>query len=181
MGVLARAQHHHEVGHHCRLALVVKRYKPRFAEFRKSELHHADRAFHDGGARVDYRLCLLALEHGGGDLLRVGEVRYARFHDLYAGDLDSLLQVVAEGGGYLLRTAAQRLLVVLGGVVGVLPRYVSYCRVALYGDEVHVIVDIEHRFRRVAYAPYHDDADLDGIAVRVVDFLLLVVERHRLH
>ena len=178
LSIFISTQHHHQVGDHLRFAVVVEGNEPRFAEFCEGELHHADCAFHYGGAGVHDGFCLLALEHGGSDLLRVGKVSDARFDDLDARDLDALLQIETEGGGDLLRTAAEGFLVVLGDVIGVLSCDVPYRRVALYRDEVGVVVHVEDGFCRVADAPDDHDAYLDGVAVGVVDLLFLVVEGH---
>src|SRR5215469_300789 len=73
LGGLLAAQHHKQVGHHSRLALLVQRDDVFFLEPLQCEPHHADRALDDGHSGTDDGAGLLLAQHRLGDLGGVGE------------------------------------------------------------------------------------------------------------
>ena len=89
LGVVVAAEHHQQVRDHGRLAFLVELDRALFRQTLKRHFDHADRAVNDHLARVDDGAGLLALEHDGRNLGRIGEVGDARFDDLKArvGDL----------------------------------------------------------------------------------------------
>ena len=109
---------------------------PFSAQTLKRHFDHADRAVNDHLARVDDGAGLLALEHDGRDLGRIGEVGDARFDDLKARVGDLGLNFIADARGHDLARAAQAPLVGLtvargvdirGDVVGIDAHDVAQC------------------------------------------------------
>ena len=74
LGTLVGAQDHQQVRDHLRSALVVHGDDVAVLQAPERLVHHGDRAFHDLLAGGDDGSGLLALEHGLGDLGRVGQV-----------------------------------------------------------------------------------------------------------
>ena len=160
------------------LALVVELHHAALREALERHLHHADRAEHDLLARADHGLGLLTAQHRARDFRRVGEVREARVLDAQARLLEALLQLALEPGDDFVAAAAQRELglVVVVRVVGVFIGEMAQRRLGLDGHVLLVVVDVEHRARRVAHLPDHRRRDLDRIAALVVHLELFAVE-----
>ena len=62
-------------------------------EFLERHFHHAHRTLYDLRARGDDRASLLPLEHGRGDLRRVGQMGDPCFEDLYTRFVESALDL----------------------------------------------------------------------------------------
>ena len=189
LGIVVAAQHHEQVRDHGRLALLVELDRALFRQTLKRHFDHADRAVDDHLARVDDGAGLLALEHDGRNLGRIGEVGDARFDDLKARVGDLGLNFIADACGHDLARAAKAALVgltvargvdVRGDIVGIDAHDIAQCCVALEGQVFLIVVHVKHGLGCVGHAPHHGDSDFHGVTETVVDLLAGVVERHDL-
>ena len=155
----------------------------------QGHLHHANGALHDHLPGVNDGAGLLALEHDGGDLRRVGEVCDPGLDDLQAGVRHLGLDLVPDAARHHLAGASEAALVGLavsggvdagGHVVGVDADDVPQGGVALQGEILLVVVHVEDRGGGVCHPPHDGDADLNGVAQAVVDLLAGIVEGHDL-
>jgi len=149
----------------------------------EGHVDHADGPVDDFLAGGDDRLGLLAAEHDLGDLGGVGQVHEAGFDDIDAGNREAFLDLLAQLGRDLVGVGPERLLVLVVGVVRVMAGQLTDGRLALDGDEILVVVDVESGLGRVDDVPDDDGGDLNRIAAGVVDFDLLAdqvgdTERH---
>ena len=142
----------------------------------QGHLDHADRPLDDLLPRRDHGAGLLALEHGVGDLGRVGQVADPGLQDLDPRLLEPVLDLGLEVLGDLGRVAPQRDLPLGVRVIRVAQRHVPQGGLALDVDEVVVIVDVEERLGRVDHLPDDDGGDLDRVARQVVDLEALALE-----
>ena len=134
----------------------------------EGHLHHGHGPLDDLRAGSDDRGCLLPLKHRRCDFRSIGKVADAGLDHLDAGLIEPLLDVGPQLLADLLGIAAERHLVILA-VVGIAHRKRPQRRLALHGDEVFVVLDMERRLGRVHDAPHHHGRDLDRVAVEVVD------------
>ena len=141
----------------------------------KRLLHHAHGGVHDQPPRRDDGLGLLAAQHGLGDFRGVGQVADAGLDYLHAGNLEPLLDFLGERLSDGVGAAAQRELVFLG-VVGVAAGQGADGRFHLDLHELFVVVHVEDRAGGIHHLPDHHGADLDRVAVLVVDLEDLGVE-----
>ena len=138
-------------------------------------LDHADSTFDDELAGCHDGCRLLALEHGAGDLGRVGQLGDARFDDGHTGGGDSRCDLAGEFRRDLISIVAQGHTVRVRGVIRIGVRDVTYSGLSLDGDELLEIIDFEQCLSRVLDLPDDHCADFDRIAIEVIDF-----ERRRL-
>src|SRR5262245_62653354 len=61
-------------------------------------------------------------------------------------------------------------------IVRIARRQIAHGRFTLHVNKMLIIVDLEDRFRRFNYTPYHDRRDLDRIAVLVVHLEFAALE-----
>src|SRR5579871_3738947 len=100
LSIMVRTQDDEQVGYHRCLALFVEYDHASFAYLFQSMFDHAHSTFHDQFACGEYRLSLLATQHGPCNFGRVGKVRNASVVDADTGDSNPLTQFIAQHLGY---------------------------------------------------------------------------------
>ena len=128
-------------------------------------------------ARRDDRACLLPLQHRGGDLGRVREVRQARLDDLDAGAVEPALELSMSScatTSALPRRGRHDLGVLV--IVGVTAREQPAPPTRSGPPRTAEVLDVELRLSRVADLPDDDRGDLDRVADQVVHLELLSVQ-----
>jgi hypothetical protein len=95
-----------------------------------------------------------------------------------AGLCEAILQLPLELADDLVAAGAQRERAVrfVDVVVRIFVREMAQRRLGLHRHVLFIVIDVEHRARRVADAPDDGGRDLDRIAAFVVDLELLAVE-----
>ena len=148
----------------------------------QGHFHHAHGAVHDHFPGVDDGGSLLPLEHRRGDLRRVGQMGDAGFENFQPRYFYFVLDLRFQFSGDFLAAAPKGTFVLLRvrDVVGVQPHDIPQGGIRLNGQKFHVIVHIKYSFRGILHPPDDHNADLDGIAQLVVDFLFAVVQGERL-
>src|SRR5690606_18689183 len=103
-------------------------------------------------------------------------MRQPGLHHVYAGYLEPGIELGLERSSQLVRVLAETGSVLACSVVRVTSREAAQSRLGLDIHELLVVVDVERGFGRVLDPPHHHCADLDGVAVGVVDLERLAVE-----
>ena len=170
------AEHDQQIADHGGLALLVEIDDVFFGQFLERHVDHAHRAVHDLLARGDDGLGLLAAQHGLRDLRCVGEMRDPGLLHLHAGLFEPLMQLLAQGNGHGVTPAPQREFILLAIVIGVAAGEMAHGRLALHGDVMLVVVDVEASLRGVLHAPDDDRGDFNGVAALVVHLEFFAVE-----
>src|SRR5699024_7632547 len=167
---LITAEDDHEVRHEIAALGLTEPNDPTSLDLLDRRLDHAHRTLADELTSGDDGGGLLPLEHGTGDLRGIGQLCDAGFDDRHTCGRDAGGDFVGELRRDLIGIVAQGHPTRVGGVVGIGVRDVPDCGLGLDGHEFLEVVDFEHRLCGVLDPPDDDGADLDRIAVEIVDF-----------
>ena len=104
---MAAAEHHQEIGDHRRFPLIIQFNGLFFFQTFQRHFYHSHSAVYDHFPGVDNGGGLLALQHDGGDLRRVGKVGDPGIDDLKPRFFYLFLKYLADTGSDLFAGAAQ--------------------------------------------------------------------------
>jgi hypothetical protein len=100
----------------------------------------------------------------------------ACFDDLDAGLLQPVVDLLAQPVSDLTDGKAQRNALIIMGIIGIAGRQDPHRSLALYVNEVLIVVHIENGLKGLNDPPHHDRGDLDRIAVAIVHLEFAALE-----